>query len=91
MKTGARALVSVLEKALLPFETRLPGTGIASLLVTPELVEAPRDVLERVMEKGGDVSQAKRFEQAVRDERLELLHMIDRRQALYEERITEPL
>ena len=91
LKTGARALVSVLEKALLPFETKLPGTDIKRLLVTPELVQTPRGILERALEQGGDVSDAKRFEQAMMAERLELLHMIDRRQPLYEDRIKEPL
>ena len=91
MKTGARALVSVLEKALLPFETRLPGTEIKRLLVTPELVADPKGVLNRVIENIAEPADDRRFEQAVRSERLELLRMIDRRQALYEERIEEPL
>ena len=91
MKTGARALVSVLERALLPFETKLPGTSIKRLLVTPDLVKAPRAMLEQVLEQGGDPSGERRFERAVRDERLELLRMIDRRQPLYEERLLEPL
>ncbi|CAO0823870.1 hypothetical protein DFAR_3980004 [Desulfarculales bacterium] len=36
--TGARALVSVLEKTLLPFTKRLPLTDIRELRPTPELV-----------------------------------------------------
>ena len=53
-KTGARGLVSVLEKALLPFELSLPGTGIAGFSVTREVVEDPRGELRRILENPDD-------------------------------------
>ncbi len=49
-KTGARALVSIVEKVLLPFEKTLPSTNIKTLVVTPELVEDPYGTLKRLLE-----------------------------------------
>jgi len=87
MSTGARALVSVVEKALLPFETRLPSTEIKRLLVTLELVADPAAALERLLEDpAGDVD-AERFEQAGWQERLRLLQMVAQRQSLYTDRL----
>jgi ATP-dependent Clp protease ATP-binding subunit ClpX len=34
-KTGARGLVSVIERVLIQFEKRLPSTDIRELVVTP--------------------------------------------------------
>ncbi|MGW8194671.1 MAG: AAA family ATPase, partial [Desulforhopalus sp.] len=48
-QTGARGLVSVMEKILLPFENRLPSTDIKFLAVTPELVRNPRKELEAML------------------------------------------
>ena len=91
MKTGARALVTVVEKALLPFERKLPSTDIAKLLVTPELVAGPEDELKRVLAQAEDQAEDQRFEDTGRAERMELLKMIARREALYAERLEAPL
>lgn len=48
-KTGARGLVSVIEKILLPFEKKLPSTPITSLCVTNQLVAAPEKEMLRVL------------------------------------------
>ena len=48
-RTGARALVSALEKALLGFEKSLPSTSIDSLTVTPDIVLDPRSALDRLL------------------------------------------
>lgn len=47
--TGARGLVSVMEKNLLPFEKKLPSTDIRFLAITKELVENPQMVLQRLL------------------------------------------
>jgi len=91
LKTGARALVSVLEKALLPFETRLPSTEVKRLLLTPEVVRDPEGELKRLLEEGESPELVQRFEAAVRAERMELLKMIAKRESLYEERLDRPL
>ncbi|MGW8287423.1 MAG: AAA family ATPase [Desulfobulbales bacterium] len=48
-QTGARGLVSIMEKTLLPFERKLPSTDIRFLTITPELVKNPQEELERVL------------------------------------------
>lgn len=48
-KTGARGLVSVIERALLPFEKKLPSTNIKKLKVTLGVVENPNAALKDVL------------------------------------------
>jgi ATP-dependent Clp protease ATP-binding subunit ClpX len=47
-KTGARGLVSAVERTLMLFEKHLPSTAVDKLVVTPELVENPAEELERL-------------------------------------------
>jgi endopeptidase Clp ATP-binding regulatory subunit ClpX len=49
-KTGARGLVSAIEKVLIPFEKHLPSTDIKKLLVTRELVDNPEEALRAILE-----------------------------------------
>ena len=91
LKTGARALVSVLEKALLPFEKHLPGKEFKRLLVTSELVQDPDGELKSLLELQGDYPDKERFAQACRDERLELLKTIAARESMYKAGLPEPL
>jgi ATP-dependent Clp protease ATP-binding subunit ClpX len=44
--TGARGLVSAVEAALLPFETRLPSMGLRCLAITSERIDAPQAALD---------------------------------------------
>ena len=53
-RTGARALVSVLEKALTPFERVLPSKGLEYLAVTKELIEDPEGYLASILNTSGD-------------------------------------
>jgi endopeptidase Clp ATP-binding regulatory subunit ClpX len=87
MKTGARALVSVVEKALLPFEKHLPSTTIDRLLLTPEVVADPEAALSRLLEEPEDPDLQERLDEAAKAERLELLRMIAKREPLYHERL----
>ncbi len=48
-QTGARALVSCMEKILLPFEKKLPSTDIRFLAVTSDLVKNPGQELARML------------------------------------------
>jgi len=48
-QTGARGLVSVMEKILLHFEKRLPSTEVNCLVVTPALVADPVGELARLL------------------------------------------
>jgi ATP-dependent Clp protease ATP-binding subunit ClpX len=67
-KTGARGLVSAIERVLIPFEKHLPSTPIKRLLVTAELVDNPEAELKRLKEDSYDAEMRSRFEAAARRE-----------------------
>jgi endopeptidase Clp ATP-binding regulatory subunit ClpX len=48
-KTGARGLISAVERALIKFEKRLPSVGARKLTVTRRLIEEPEEVMKEVM------------------------------------------
>jgi ATP-dependent Clp protease ATP-binding subunit ClpX len=79
-KTGARGLVSVIERALIQFEKRLPSTQVKELVVTPELVENPDAELERLLANPEDPDLKTRFNQAAVKEREILKESIWRRE-----------
>jgi len=58
--TGARGLVSALEKALLNFEKKLPSVSIDRFTVTSDLVTDPNDSLQRLL---GETSLESFFDQ----------------------------
>ena len=60
--TGARGLVSAVERALLPFETRLPSTGIRKFPVTVDVIQNPRAALERLGHDAGRRDAEQTFE-----------------------------
>lgn len=60
-KTGARGLVSTIERALLPFEKKLPSTSIKHLVVTPEMVDSPECELERILNGESTKEQDEKF------------------------------
>jgi endopeptidase Clp ATP-binding regulatory subunit ClpX len=60
-RTGARGLVSALEKVLLPFERRLPSTGIERLEVTEAVVRDPLAGLEAILFEGSLAAFVERF------------------------------
>lgn len=61
-KTGARGLVSAMERVLIPFEKNLPSTDIKRLLVTPKLVDDPVGELASLKEAPDDHERVSRFE-----------------------------
>ena len=63
-KTGARGLVSVVEKAFMKFEKRLPSTDHKQFLVTREVVEDPAKELERLLADPENPADRDRFQQA---------------------------
>ncbi|MFZ7110258.1 MAG: AAA family ATPase [Desulfatiglandales bacterium] len=60
-RTGARGLVSAIERVLIPFEKTLPSTDIKRLIVTPELVDDPEGELKDLRENPDDPQRLKRF------------------------------
>ncbi len=51
--TGARGLVSAVERALLPYETHLPSTGIRKFPVNAAVIRNPQATLPRLEEEAG--------------------------------------
>ncbi len=79
-KTGARGLVSVIERVLIQFEKRLPSTEIREFLVTSEVVAHPDRELEHLLAHPEDPGHKERFRQASRRERELLKDSIRRRE-----------
>jgi hypothetical protein len=79
-KTGARGLVSAVERVLLQFEKRLPSTTIKEFVVTPELVADPLAELARLLSQGDRADIQERFSQAYLKEREVLREAIRRRE-----------
>ena len=82
-KTGARGLVSAIERVLIPFEKHLPSTPLRCLLVTPELVADPKAELERVIRDSEDPEREERFAQAARTEAESIHAFVSERAAEY--------
>jgi ATP-dependent Clp protease ATP-binding subunit ClpX len=88
-KTGARGLVSAIERILMPFEKHLPSTLIDKLLVTPELVRNSDQELVRIdsgMDKD-DLKMVQRFERAARDEKERVKETIYKKASEFEARL----
>ena len=48
-KTGARALMTVCEKALRDYKFELPSTGVREFVVTAEVIDEPQSELQRII------------------------------------------
>ena len=57
-KTGARGLLTVLEKLFRDYKYYLAGSGLSQLRVSAELVREPKRVLERLMAEGHKQEEA---------------------------------
>ena len=79
-KTGARGLVSVIERVLIQFEKRLPSTDIRELVVTPEMVTQAQEELDRLLSHPDDPAQRERYERACLKEQELLRELIWRRE-----------
>ncbi len=60
-KTGARGLLSVMEKILLPFEKSLPSTALRHLVVSQEMVEDPQGGLGKMLNGQGNDFHQRRY------------------------------
>lgn len=57
-KTGARGLMTVLERALRDYKFELPSTPSRSLTVSSEMIEAPLQCLDKILQDAGDSRMA---------------------------------
>ncbi len=80
--TGARGLVSIMELTLLHFEKKLPSTDIRYLVVTSEIVENPRDELEKLLaDNKKQLKQHRLYSQLVESEYERFVSFIEKKQA----------
>jgi ATP-dependent Clp protease ATP-binding subunit ClpX len=68
-RTGARGLVSVLEKALLHFEKKFPSTDIRFFVVTSEVVKDPKGTLKKILDNPEDQELVARYEKVFEAEK----------------------
>ncbi|MBW1788358.1 MAG: AAA family ATPase [Deltaproteobacteria bacterium] len=67
-KTGARGLVSVMEKVLIQFEKQLPSMDVKKFLVTPEVVDHPDAELEKLIRDTDGREREARYQRAEAEE-----------------------
>ena len=85
-KTGARGLVSAVEKILIKFEKRLPSTDIRKLVVTKAVVEDPERALGRVLQDPSNPEMLEKFEALLSREKMALKESIVHREAEFKKR-----
>jgi endopeptidase Clp ATP-binding regulatory subunit ClpX len=85
-KTGARGLVSAVEKVLLKFEKRLPSTDIQRLVVTRRVVEHPDQELERLLQDPMNPEMLEKFGLLLSKEKLILKESILKRETEFRKR-----
>jgi len=68
-QTGARGLVSAVEKVLLKLEKKLPSTDIKKLAVTEEVVKDPEGMLQEIISTPDDPRWTQLYEKLVQDEK----------------------
>ncbi len=66
--TGARGLVSAIERALMPFEKTLPSTSVRIFPVTSFVIESPEAALQAILEDPRDETCRDTFERITADE-----------------------
>ena len=86
-KTGARGLVSVVERALLKFEKRLPSTDIRRFLITRALVEDPERELKRLLQDPSNPEMLEKFEKLLSKEKIDLKKSILSREEEFHRRL----
>jgi ATP-dependent Clp protease ATP-binding subunit ClpX len=80
-KTGARGLVSAVEKVLIKFEKRLPSTDIRKFVVTRVVVEDPGQELEGLLQEPSNPEMLEKFEALLSHEKMALKESILNREA----------
>jgi endopeptidase Clp ATP-binding regulatory subunit ClpX len=79
--TGARGLISAIERVLLKFERKLPSTDITELVVTVEMVKDPQGELKKLLKAPREENRLRRYRELVAHERKEMKNYIKERQS----------
>jgi endopeptidase Clp ATP-binding regulatory subunit ClpX len=85
-KTGARGLVSAVEKILIKFEKRLPSTDIRRFVVTRAVVGDPERALGQLLQDPSDPEMLEKFEALLSREKMGLKESILRRESEFKKR-----
>jgi endopeptidase Clp ATP-binding regulatory subunit ClpX len=85
-KTGARGLVSAVEKILIKFEKRLPSTDIRKFVVTRAVAEDPERELGRLLQDPSNPEMLEKFEALLSREKMALKESIVSREAEFKKR-----
>jgi hypothetical protein len=74
--TGARGLVSAVEKALLPFEKKLPSTSIKKFSATISVAKNPEASLDTLISSADESQSNKDFERLLDQEKKHIKHYV---------------
>ncbi len=85
-KTGARGLVSAVERVLIKFEKRLPSTDIRKFVVTRSVVEDPGQELIRLLQDPCHPEMLGKFEALLSHEKMTLKQSILDRETEFKKR-----
>ena len=85
-RTGARGLVSVLEKAVLHFEKKLPSTDIRFFVVTAEVVKDPKGILKAILKNPDAPELVEGYERAFAKDKEASARIIMDKEAYYREK-----
>jgi ATP-dependent Clp protease ATP-binding subunit ClpX len=78
-QTGARGLISAIEKVLLKFERKLPSTDVTELVVTEEMVTDSEGELKKLLQDPHNEARLGRYRELVAQEREEMKSYIKTR------------
>jgi ATP-dependent Clp protease ATP-binding subunit ClpX len=79
--TGARGLISAIEKVLLKFERKLPSTDASELVVTEEMVKDPEGELKKLLDDPHNEKRLRRYQELITNERDEMKAYIKARES----------
>ena len=86
-RTGARGLVSAVERVLLKFEHTLPSTSIRHLLVTRGMVDDPAGELKKMLDCPDDPGREEAFRRLLAEEGKNLEGLLCQKAAEWQERL----
>ncbi len=89
--TGARGLVSAVEKALINFEKRLPSTQVKKFAVTKDIIDHPEQWLKKLELEPNHPDMLTIFEQNCDDEKRSVVAYITANKSHLSEKFTLPL
>jgi endopeptidase Clp ATP-binding regulatory subunit ClpX len=85
-RTGARGLVSAVERVLIKFEHILPSTNIRHLVVTRAMVEDAAGELQKLLQNPEDPEREALFRRLLAEEERELENSLRKKEAEFRER-----